>query len=545
MPSTKGYLKFASKQPILVGWIVFAVLTSVTIAFSLWMLDVEKRNAKYNVERRSFEVRDNLEGSLINSVIATSMISYLVENDIIKDNFDSLSRGILEQYKYIDALQLVKGSIITNTYPIEGNESAIGFDLSTNRSHVIEAMKSVSRNQLYFEGPFELRQGGMGIVGRRPIYKKGELWGFAAVIIRTKTLVEAAGINETGLDNVFIYQITKTNPDGEPTSLFDHKMSVASGINHTSFIPLGDWYVTVTARYPAHILRATPIFLLGLLLSAVVGFFAWFMADEPKKLERMVTEKTISLENANLELEDQRSKLLLTNAELKQFAYVASHDLQEPLRMISSFLSKLDQNYSAQLDEKAKKYIHFAVDGANRMRTLIIDLLEYSQVGDSARSIEQIDINDILKDVIQLNRNLIEAKSATISYQNLPSVQGYRTQLTQLFGNVIQNALKYSKEGVPPHIEITAKELKSKIEFSVSDNGIGIDPDYYEKIFIIFQRLHSTADYGGTGIGLAIVKKVVDMHGGTIRVESSPGVGSTFIFTLTKTLGRSVQSKTQ
>jgi len=281
------------------------------------------------------------------------------------------------------------------------------------------------------------------------------------------------------------------------------------------------------------------------LLSAVVGIFVWFMADEPKKLERMVTEKTISLENANLELEDQRSKLLMTNAELKQFAFVASHDLQEPLRMISSFLSKLDQNYSDQLDDKAKKYIHFAVDGANRMRTLIIDLLEYSQVGDSVRSLEEIDVNDILKDVLQMNRNLITAKSAVITYENMPSVQGYRTPLTQLFGNVIQNALKYSKDGVPPHIEITAKELKSKIEFSIADNGIGIDSDYYEKIFIIFQRLHSAADYGGTGIGLAIVKKVVDMHGGTIRVESSPGVGATFIFTLKKTLDRNVQNKVQ
>lgn len=281
----------------------------------------------------------------------------------------------------------------------------------------------------------------------------------------------------------------------------------------TSFINLGDWNVTVKARYPAHILRATPIFLLGVLLSAVVGFFAWFMADEPKKLDRMVTEKTNSLENANLELEDQRSKLLLMNSELKQFVYVASHDLQEPLHMIASFLSKLDQNYSAQLDDKAKRYIHFAVDGANKIRTLIIDLLEYSQVGDSVKSIEHIDTNDVLKDVIQLNTELITAKSATIIFDNLPSLNGFRTSLIQLFGNVVQNALKYSKEGVPPCIEITANESKTWVEFSVSDNGIGIDPEYFDKIFVIFQRVHST-----------------------------PGVGTTFIIKLLKTINRNVQN---
>jgi signal transduction histidine kinase len=544
MPATSGYLKIASKQPVLVGWIVFIVLAAVTVAFSLWMLDVEKRNAMYDVERRTTEVRDNLEGALINSVIATSMISYLVENDIIKNNFDSLSRGLLEQYKYIDALQLVKGSIIINTYPLEGNESTIGFDLSTNRAHVLELMKSVERNQLYFEGPFNLRQGGMGIVGRRPIYNKGEFWGFAAVVIRSETLIQAAKISETGMDEKFQYQITKTNADSSISSIFNHEIEVDAGVNHTSFVSLGDWYVTVKARYPAHILRATPIFLLGILLSTVIGIFAWFMADEPKKLDRLVTEKTVSLENANVELEDQRSKLLLTNTELRQFVYVASHDLQEPLRMISSFLSKLDHNYSAQLDDKAKRYIHFAIDGANRMRTLIIDLLEYSQVGDTVRMLEHIDMNELLKDVEQMNRDLITAKSAIITADHLPTVQGYRPALIQLFNNLLQNALKYSKEGVPPRIEITSKESKSKVEFSISDNGIGIDPEYFDKIFVIFQRLHPTGEYDGTGIGLAIVKKVIDMHGGSIRVESTPGVGSKFIFTLKKTLDRNVRLQT-
>ncbi len=534
MTTMKGYLKFASKYPVLVGWIVYVILTSVTVAFSLWMLNVEKSNAMYDVERRSLEIRDNLEGSLTNSVIATSMIAYLVENDIIQDNFDSLSRDLLGQYKYIDALQLLKGTTIVNTYPLEGNESTIGFDISTNRSHVLESMKSITRNQLYFEGPFNLRQGGTGIVGRRPIYKNGELWGFTAVVIRSATLIAASGVDQSGLDDKYQYQITKMNADSTLTSLFNHPNPIENGIYYSSFVPIGDWNVIVKARYPLHILRATPIFILGLLLSVVIGIMAWFMASEPNKLERMVHEKTESLEKALLELEEQRSRLLIINAELKQFAFVASHDLQEPLRMITSFLSKLDQNYSANLDDKARKYIHFAVDGANRMRTLIIDLLEYSQVGEAMSKLELVDLNDVLKEVKQLNRDIMTAKSATIISDNLPLLLGYRVPLIHMLSNLVQNAIKYSKKDVAPHVEIIARETKSTIEIKVVDNGIGIDSEYFEKIFVIFQRLHTTSEYGGTGIGLAIVKKVVDMHNGTIRVESTPGVGSTFSLSLKK-----------
>jgi signal transduction histidine kinase len=544
MTPMKGYLKFASKHPVLVGWIVYIILTSVTVAFSLWMLNVEKSNAKYDVERRSLEIADNLEGALTNSVIATSMIAYLVENDIVKDNFDSLSRGLLEQYRYIDALQLLEGTTIVNTYPLEGNESTIGFDISTNRSHALESMKSITRNQLYFEGPFNLRQGGTGIVGRRPIYKNGELWGFTAVVIRSETLIAAVGVDQSGWDDKYQYQITKINPDSSLTNLFDHQSLVESGVYHSTFIPIGDWNIIVKARYPLHILRTTPLFILGLFLSVVIGIMAWFMASEPKKLERMVHEKTESLEGALSELEDQKSRLLIINAELKQFAFVASHDLQEPLRMISSFLSKLDQSYSTKLDDKARKYIHFAVDGANRMRSLIIDLLEYSQVGEAMSKLEHVDLNDSLKEVKQLNRDVITAKSATIISDNLPLMLGYRVPLIQMLSNLVQNAIKYSKEGVPPHIQIIARETKTTIEIKVADNGIGIDSEYFEKIFVIFQRLHPTSEYGGTGIGLAIVKKVVDMHNGTIRVESTPGVGTTFHLSLKKSTERNARIQT-
>lgn len=202
--------------------------------------------------------------------------------------------------------------------------------------------------------------------------------------------------------------------------------------------------------------------------------------------------------------------------------------------MITSFLSKLDRNYSESLDEKARKYIQFAVEGANRMRSLIIDLLEYSQVGEVLNKMELVDLNDIVKDVIHLNRETITAKAAQVQCDTLPLINGYRVQLIQLFGNLVQNALKYSRDGVPPLIDISSKETKSTVEITFRDNGIGIERDYFDKIFVIFQRLHNMTEYDGTGIGLAIVKKVVDLHGGNIRVESVPGEGTSFIFTLKK-----------
>ena len=239
------------------------------------------------------------------------------------------------------------------------------------------------------------------------------------------------------------------------------------------------------------------------------------------------------LQNLNNSLEKRARELAESNGELERFAYVASHDLQEPLRMVTSFLQLLEKRYKDKLDNKAHEYITYAVDGAERMKQLILDLLEYSRVNSSKAEVEEVDVNEIIESMQLTYKTFLIQTKGTINYTTLPVVKGNKTQILQLFQNVIGNAIKY-RSNVPPVINVSYEEEKAFYKFVISDNGIGIDSKFFNKIFIIFQRLHNREEYSGTGIGLAICKKIIDKHGGRIWVDSNPGKGSTFYFTLPK-----------
>jgi PAS domain S-box-containing protein len=247
--------------------------------------------------------------------------------------------------------------------------------------------------------------------------------------------------------------------------------------------------------------------------------------------ERKSFEK--ELLHLNQSLKEKNEQLALSNTELEHFAYVASHDLQEPLRMISGFLTQLNKKYGRLLDEKAQTYIHYAVDGAARMRTIIQELLQYSRLGRQQEAKETVHIGEIVEGVEALYRSLISETGAKIRKPSrLPTIRSYRVLLFQVFQNLIDNALKYRKAEVAPLIEISFKPLDGHWLFKVSDNGIGIDPQYHDKIFAIFQRLHSKSEYEGTGMGLTNTKKIVESLGGSIYVESEVGRGSEFTFTI-------------
>jgi len=246
---------------------------------------------------------------------------------------------------------------------------------------------------------------------------------------------------------------------------------------------------------------------------------------------------------AEAKLKHTVADLERSNAELEQFAYVASHDLQEPLRMVSSYVQLLAQRYKGQLDADADDFIAYAVDGANRMQALINDLLTYSRVGTRGKPPEPTDCEAVLDQALANLQVAIEESGAVVTHDGLPTVMADDSQLVQLFQNLIDNGIKFRSEG-PPRVHVSAKRLPlpqagegrggggSEWAFSVRDNGIGIDPEFFERIFIIFQRLHSREEHPGTGIGLAICKKIVERHGGDIWVESEPGKGSTFFFTM-------------
>lgn len=244
-------------------------------------------------------------------------------------------------------------------------------------------------------------------------------------------------------------------------------------------------------------------------------------------------QSELKLQELNVALEKRASELATSNAELERFAYVASHDLQEPLRMVSSFLQLLDRQYTVKLDDKAREYINFAVGGAERMKRLILDLLSYSRVGTVTEPFQLVDMDQVAKNVIQIFESRFEKEGITLEVGALPVIHGNATQLQQLMQNLIGNAIKY-KSDMPPHIEIGSFEEDTRHVFFVKDNGIGINAKYFEKIFVVFQRLHPINNYSGTGIGLAICKKIVERHHGEIWLESEEGKGSTFYFSIPK-----------
>ena len=245
---------------------------------------------------------------------------------------------------------------------------------------------------------------------------------------------------------------------------------------------------------------------------------------EPKQAEE-------KLEALNARLIRNAEKLKASNADLEQFAYVASHDLQEPLRMIASYCQLLQKRYGGKLDKTADEFIGFAVDGANRMQTLINDLLAYSRVGTSPAEPALVESADAYDTALLNLKAAIEESGANITCDPLPTVHADKTQLTQLFQNLIANAIKFRGKK-SPKIHVSARQDRNAWIFSVRDDGIGIEPQYADRIFLIFQRLHGPGEYSGTGIGLAVCKKIIERHGGRIWVESVPGAGATFYFAL-------------
>lgn len=244
-------------------------------------------------------------------------------------------------------------------------------------------------------------------------------------------------------------------------------------------------------------------------------------------------EMTDALRESEERLRAVVANLERSNRELEQFAYVASHDLQEPLRMVSSYTQLLARHFEGQLDEKAKKYIDYAVDGAVRMQRLINDLLAFARVGTRATPFKPVDTHALLGAAIKnLSVSIAEARTM-ITNDDLPTVSADASQLTMVFQNLAANAIKFRGE-TPPHIHVSAVQRDREWVFSVKDNGIGIDEKYKDRIFIIFQRLHTREEYPGTGIGLAICKRIIEHHGGRIWFESQPGRGATFFFTIPK-----------
>jgi chemotaxis family two-component system sensor kinase Cph1 len=285
--------------------------------------------------------------------------------------------------------------------------------------------------------------------------------------------------------------------------------------------------------YPAYRLSALVRFATGVISWVTIYYLikslpALFALRNPIEVEKELEETKI---------EENRKAMIRTvelerkNKELEQFAYVASHDLQEPLRTTSSFIEIFKEKYMGKMDEETDTILTYISQSNDRMKVLIKDLLDYSRIGRKP-VIENVNCNEIIDDVLaDLSVNINESKT-TILTEKLPFVRGYPTELKQLFQNLVSNSIKFRREGIDPEIRISAERNNGHWQFAVKDNGIGIEENDSERIFVIFQRLHTRSEYDGSGIGLSHCKKIVELHGGNIWVKSKPGEGSVFYFTI-------------
>jgi signal transduction histidine kinase len=288
--------------------------------------------------------------------------------------------------------------------------------------------------------------------------------------------------------------------------------------------------------------------ILAVALLCLAGFVAGKEMDQRKRAEEKIRDLNVGLERRvaerTAELAERARDLARSNSDLQQFAYVASHDLQEPLRMVASFTQLLAQRYKDKLDDDARDFINYAVDGATRMQTLISDLLNYSRVGTQGKSLVPTDSEALFRRVLESIKYSVEESGTEIVHDPLPTLLADPQQLGQLFQNLLTNAIKFRGKDTP-RIHVSAVRDSGDWKISVRDNGIGIAQEHSDRIFVIFQRLHTKTEYPGTGIGLAICKKIVERHGGRIWIEPSPGGGTTFCFTIPAIDAQKIEGREQ
>ncbi len=273
------------------------------------------------------------------------------------------------------------------------------------------------------------------------------------------------------------------------------------------------------------------LFLLVSIFVYIVVKSGWHTILDLKKRTTHATNHAKMVQASQRELRFINKKLLAQNKGLERFTYIASHDLQEPLRTINSFIGLFEEEYAENLDEHGKLYLSYISHSSSRMSELIKSLLDHTRIG-REKKIEPVNCNTLAQDVIEDLTALINDTEAKITIGDLPAFNAYKVELKQLLQNLINNAIKFRKKGTKPEIEIKAEYKKNRWIFSVSDNGIGIEKQYIDKIFEIFHRLHNRQEYEGTGIGLAHCKRIAELHNGNIWVESEPNVGSTFYFSI-------------
>jgi signal transduction histidine kinase len=464
--------------------------------------------------------------------------------------------------------------VVSYIEPHAGNEKALGYDAASDPVRLEALQRARDSGRAIATGRLMLVQETgrqFGLLIFQPIYSHGpppttveerrqRLRGYATGAFRIGDMIEVP-LSAAERNGIMLRIEDEAAPAGQrllydsqgetgPT-LYDAFGHTPSRMHWDTTLELADrrWTLRLAPTFgylaARQSLQPWMVLIGGLLFTSLLGAFLLFVTGRSVLVEQVVAERTAELSQTNAALAHQiaereqaeralrqtAAELAQSNAELAQFAYVASHDLQEPLRAVAGGVQLLQQRYRDQLDGRAHELIAHAVAGAARMHTLIQDLLEYSRVGIRGESLQPTDCAVVLKDALANLEVSIRESGAVITAVPLPSVMADPAQLQQVFQNLIGNALKFRGEA-PPYVRIGVERQDGAWVFAVCDNGIGIHPQYFERIFQVFQRLHTRRKYDGSGIGLAICKKIVERHGGRIWVTSEPGKGATFSFSV-------------
>ena len=389
--------------------------------------------------------------------------------------------------------------------------------------HLVEGLSMVKMNIFDLNGTtvWSTDSRTIGITKREsPLFAKGVVGETSSKLVKNHKVVHLDGVSRP-IDVVETYLPLRDARGGNVIGVMEIYRDVSQDVAIQVDDAKGAFLRTTVAT-----MGGLFLVLLGFIVVADVSIYRSRHRElalvEGQLVERKQSEEVLAV---------QAKELARSNTELQHFAYVASHDLQEPLRMVTSYTQLLAKRYKGQLDTDADEFIAYAVDGGTRMQALINDLLTYSRVGTQGKDFELIDCEAVLDRTLVNLQAAVQENEAVLTHYPLPTVMADDSQLGQVFQNLIGNAIKYHGDE-QPEVHIGAERRNGVWLFSVRDNGIGIDPEHAERIFLIFQRLHTRAEYSGTGIGLAICKRIVERHGGRIWVESEPGKGSSFYFTI-------------
>lgn len=581
-------------MPLLLGFVTAAAVLTFVYQLDRSGTEAHRQQIHGTVLRDLAAVRGAAEVAVNRRVhrLFALRAHIAINPDLTPEQFANLSQMIIDEVEGIRSVTSIRDNVINDVYPRKGNEGAIGFDVLAHPTQRAAALHAIQTGKPWLDGPVQLVQGGEAFVYRAPVYRyfdeiggirprhaSENYWGMVSLLIEKKTLVDE--ILQSVPDDLSI-AIHQYSDSGAPKThiLGAESLSPAESLHAKITLPTGTWqlYGMPSQGWPTVAPGAMKRRVAGISIAVILGLLVFGVsgaaardrlsaqrlqranaeAESARKAAELAKEKLVreadaisryaglleqahyesarimqDLEKTQSELSESNVALKRSNEELEQFAYVASHDLQEPLRKVAAFCQLIDLEYGDKVGEEGRRYLAYVVDGAHRMRNLIRDLLTFSKIQSQADVLKPVDAGRALREAMCSLEGSIEEREADVRPGEMPMVRGDSRLLSQLFQNLIGNGIKYN-ESPKPTVEIHATRIGDHWKFTVSDNGIGIDAENRDRVFGIFKRLHSRSEYKGTGIGLAICKRITERLGGEIGIEDNDAdqAGTTFFFTV-------------